>query len=379
MDKYVAFIPARGGSKSIPLKNIKPIAGKPLIHWTVEAALGCSKIGKVYLSSDSNEIRAVAERLTDPRLEVIERNPSTATDTATTESAMLDFSSKHTFDNIILIQPTSPLLTSRQLTEAIDKYERDGVDSLLSVVNQKRFLWKSHSLTHITPINYNPLHRPRRQDFEGFLVENGAFYITNRHSLEKTGCRISGNTAWCVMPDSAYTEIDEPIDWIIVEQLLIKQQFNNIKLLVTDVDGVLTDCGMYYTENSDELKKFHTRDGMAIKLFKENGIPTAIITGENTKIVKHRAVKLGIDDVYQGRNKKLSALEELRSKYGLHYSEIAYVGDDIIDIPVLKKVGLSLCPADAVPAVKGVCDIVLKTPGGHGVIREVFELWSPYV
>ena len=377
--KYVALIPAREGSKSIPLKNIKSIAGKPLIHWTIEAALDCSKVDKIYLSSDSNEIRAVAERIEDPRLEVINRSSYTATDTASTESVMLDFASNHTFENIILIQPTSPLLTSRQITEAIEKYEREKASSLISVVNQKRFIWKHHSPTLITPINYNPLHRPRRQDFEGFLVENGAIYITDKISLKLTECRVSGDTTWYEMPESAYFEIDEPSDWIVVEQLLLRQQFNNIKLLVTDVDGVLTDCGMYYTEKGDELKKFHTRDGMAIKLFKDHGIPTAIITGENTKIVKHRAFKLGITEVYQGRTDKLNALEEIKRKHALHNFEIAYTGDDILDIPVLKKVGLSLCPADAVHAVKEVCDIVLKTPGGQSVIREVFELWNPYV
>lgn len=376
MNKYVAFIPARGGSKSIPLKNIKLIAGKPLIHWAIEAALGCSKIDKVYLSSDSNEIRAIAEQLSDPRLEVIDRDPSTATDTATTESAMLDFAKYHTFDNIILIEATSPLLTSRQLTEAIDKYEHTNAGSLISVVNQKRFIWKQHSSRLVTPINYNPLHRPRRQDFEGFFVENGAIYITSRRSLKQTKCRLSNDTTCYEMPESTYIEIDEPTDWIIVERLLINQQFNNIKLLITDVDGVLTDSSMYYSENGDELKKFNTRDGMAIKLFKEHGINIAIITGENTKLVTRRAHKLGITDIYQGYNNKLIALESLKNKYNLNYSEIAYVGDDIIDIPILQKVGISFCPHDAVPSVKKICSITTKTNGGNGVLREIFENWQ---
>ena len=224
--KFVAFIPARGGSKSIPLKNIKPIAGKPLIHWTIEAALGCSRIDKVYLSTDSNEIREVAEQIKDERLEVIDRDPSTATDTATTESAMFDFAKDHDFDNIILIQATSPLLTSKQLSEAIEKYEKSGAESLLSVVRQKRFIWKQHLPENVHPTNYNVLHRPRRQDFEGFLVENGAFYITNRFSLEQTECRISSDINFYEMPESTYFEIDEPTDWIIVEQLLIFQEEN---------------------------------------------------------------------------------------------------------------------------------------------------------
>lgn len=370
MDDYVAFIPARGGSKSIPLKNIKPIAGKPLIHWTIEAALGCPLIDRVYLASDSNKIRAVAEQITDPRLTVIDRDPSTATDTATTESAMLDFSSTHTFNHIVLIEATSPLLTSRHLIAAIKKYEATDACSLISVVEQKRFVWKDGF-----PVNYDPRQRPRRQDFKGFLVEIGAFCITNHLSLEKSKCRISGAVESFLMPENTYHEIDEPTDWIIIEQLLITQQFKNIKLLVTDVDGVLTDCGMYYTEKGDEFKKFHTRDGMGIKLFREAGIPIAIITGENTEIVKNRAIKLGIIDVYQDCTKKLLALESLRRKYKLDYSEIAYVGDDILDIPVLSLVGLSVCPSDAIPAVKEMCTFVTKCAGGQGVIREIYEMW----
>lgn len=147
------------------------------------------------------------------------------------------------------------------------------------------------------------------------------------------------------------------------------------KLLATDVDGVMTDCGMYYTEKGDELKKFNTRDGMAIKLFQDREVQVAFITGENTKLLKTRADKLGVECVCQGRNEKLPAIEALRKKYNLNYSEIAYVGDDIIDIPVLKVVGFPMCPADAMSSVKDVCTTITKAKGGEGVIREIFELW----
>ena len=209
MDKYVALIPARGGSKSIPLKNIKSMAGKPLIHWAIKAALNCPKIDKVYLSTDSNEIARVASLIKNKKLEVIGRNPSTATDAATTESAMLDFSKDHDFENIILIEATCPLLTSRDLTNAINIVEsNEYASSLISLVEQKRFIWKSHSPTLVVATNYNPLHRPRRQEFEGFLVENGAISITSKKMLEATGCRVSGNTTYYVMSEDNYYEIE---------------------------------------------------------------------------------------------------------------------------------------------------------------------------
>lgn len=152
--------------------------------------------------------------------------------------------------------------------------------------------------------------------------------------------------------------------------------FKQIKLLALDVDGVMTDCGMYYSENGDELKKFNTRDGMGIQLLRDNGIKIAIITKEKTKIVERRAKKLNVDDLFQGADNKLLALEELKNKYDLDYSEIAYVGDDVNDIPVLKKVGISICPNDAITDVKKICEYVTKKEGGNGVIREIYEQWS---
>lgn len=383
MRKYVALIPARGGSKSIPLKNIKKIAGKPLIYWTIEAAINCSKIDKVYLSTDSEKIIDAAKNIGNEKLEIVGRSPETATDTASTESVMLEFANSHDFGNIILIQATSPLLTSKDLEEAITIFEDSKADSLLSVVEQKRFIWKKSSDSFVKPLNYDPLNRPRRQDFEGYLVENGAFYITSKKLLQKTECRISGNVAYYKMPEETYYEIDEPADWEIIEKLLfsrkkvnqdLEKKLKNIKLFITDVDGVMTDCGMYYSEKGDELKKFNTRDGMGIQLLREKGIKTAIITKENTKIVENRAKKLKVDDVYQGIVDKLSVFEELKKKYSLEYSEIVYVGDDINDIPILEKAGVSFCPNDAVDEVKDICDNVLSKKGGKGVIREIVEI-----
>lgn len=385
MRKYVALIPARGGSKSIPLKNIKYIAGKPLIYWTIEAALACSMIDRVYLSTDSIEIKNVAEQITDKRFEVIERTPETATDIASTESAMLEFSREHDFKNVILIQATSPLLQSGDLSRAIEIYEQKKADSLLSLVEQKRFIWREDVDGFVKPLNYNPAQRPRRQDFDGYLVENGALYIISKEALERTKCRMSANIAHYKMPEETYFEIDEPSDWMIVEQLLITRQestqsldqhLKNIKLLITDVDGVMTDCGMYYSENGDELKKFNTRDGMAIQLLREQGIKTAIITKEHTQIVERRANKLKFDEVFQGIVDKMAVLESLKNKYGFDYSEIAYIGDDINDIPVLEKVGFSFCPNDAVDDVKKICTAIAKENGGNGVVREFYECWN---
>lgn len=382
-DKYVAFIPVRGGSKSIPLKNIKPINGKPLVYWVIDAAVTCNSIDKVYVSTDSLEIQKAVEeyKLLNPqsdKLLCIDRAPHTATDTASTESAMLDFADHYDFEHIILIQATSPLLTSKHLDEAIASYETDGNDSLLSVVRQKRFIWEN-TPEGGRPVNYDYLNRPRRQEFDGYFNENGAFYITKKNLLLKSSCRISGSIGLYEMEEETYFEIDEPSDWMIIENLMsrtAKKDNKNskpIKLFVTDCDGCLTDNGMYYSENGDELKKFSTLDGLGFGLLHGAGIASAIITGEDTQLVKRRAEKLKIQHLHMGIKDKLPVLKEIINELGITLDEVAYVGDDINDIEVMKHVGLSFSVPNARIEAKQVADIVVSTKGGEGAVREAIE------
>ncbi|MES2884947.1 MAG: acylneuraminate cytidylyltransferase family protein [Pseudomonadota bacterium] len=220
--RYVAFIPLRGGSKSIPLKNIKPIGGKPLAWWTVEAALGCAAIEQVFVATDSDAIRECLAPLTTARLSVIGRSAETATDTASTESAMLEFAAAHPAEHIVLIQATSPLLTSDDLNRGIALFEQLEADSLVSVVPQKRFIWARDAEGFGQPQNYNPVKRPRRQDFSGYHVENGAFYISGREGLIRTGSRLFGRIAAHEMCEESYYELDEPSDWAVIENLMVR-------------------------------------------------------------------------------------------------------------------------------------------------------------
>lgn len=216
----VAFIPVRGGSKSIPLKNIRELCGKPLVYWVLKAASGCPQIDCIYVSTDSEQIKNVVEAFQLPRVVVIGRSPKTATDTASTESAMLEFADRYRFDHIVLVQATSPLLTSEDLTRGFERYSSKETDSVLSAVIQKRFHWKMEENGFFAPDNYDVYRRPRRQEFEGYWVENGAFYITSRESLLKSKNRISGNIRVCEMSEESLWEIDEPVDWFVIEQLL---------------------------------------------------------------------------------------------------------------------------------------------------------------
>jgi len=151
-------------------------------------------------------------------------------------------------------------------------------------------------------------------------------------------------------------------------------KLGRVSMLAMDVDGVLTDAGMYYTESGDELKKFTTRDGMGIKMLQAAGLVTAFITREKTAIVERRGQKLAVPEVHQGVDDKLAVLTTLAKKYGLTLDQVAYIGDDVNDLEALRAVGFSAAPADAMPSVLKAVHYVCKKKGGEGAVREIADL-----
>jgi 3-deoxy-D-manno-octulosonate 8-phosphate phosphatase (KDO 8-P phosphatase) len=154
----------------------------------------------------------------------------------------------------------------------------------------------------------------------------------------------------------------------------LTSRLKRIRLFATDVDGVLTDAGMYYSESGEELKKFNTRDGMGIKLLQRAGVITAIVTQERTKLVAWRGEKLMIPEVHQGVMDKLSLVREMAERHGLTLDEVSYIGDDINDLATLKAVGFSATPADGLPQVVRAVDYVCAKKGGEGAVREIIEM-----
>ncbi len=146
------------------------------------------------------------------------------------------------------------------------------------------------------------------------------------------------------------------------------------KLILTDIDGVWTDGGMYYDQTGNEFKKFNTYDSAGVLLAKIYNIPVGIITGENTEIVKRRAQKLNVDYLFQGTKNKLSILNEICNNLSIDKSEVAYIGDDINDIQILEAVGYSGAPASAPHFIKELTNIKLTKKGGEGVFREFVEI-----
>jgi 3-deoxy-D-manno-octulosonate 8-phosphate phosphatase (KDO 8-P phosphatase) len=147
-----------------------------------------------------------------------------------------------------------------------------------------------------------------------------------------------------------------------------------VQLLVMDVDGVLTDGGIYYTERGDEVKRFDVRDGQGLVLLRQAGVLTAVITRRRSEIVERRADELGIVEVHQGATDKRAVLEAVLARRGLSASDAVYVGDDIGDLPAMQLVGLPVAVADAVPPVKRAAAYITRTRPGHGAIRELCDL-----
>ncbi|OUP34630.1 acylneuraminate cytidylyltransferase [Bacteroides sp. An19] len=375
--KTIAFIPVRGGSKSIPLKNIKPFCGKPLVCWNIEALEDCPEVDEVIVATDSDKIERVVTSQSYKKTKVYRRSAENACDTASTESVMLEYihyAQLPSDDIFMLVQATSPLTETVHFTEALTVYGKGEYDSILTCVRNYRFFWNEDG----TSMNYDYRNRPRRQNFSGMLMENGAFYINKVRNILESGNRLSGHIGIYEMPEYTATEIDEPNDWVVLENLMRKHVLSKrkevkIRLFLCDVDGTLTDGGMYYSENGDELKKFNTRDGMGFQLLREVGIKTGIITSENTKIVENRAKKLKVDFLYQGKRDggKLAVTKEICEQLGITLDEVAYIGDDINCMELLEAVGVKACPADAYEEVKAIPDIHIMTrKGGDGCVRE---------
>ena len=383
----VAFIPVRGGSKSIPLKNIKPFCGRPLIYWNLEALQQVDAVERVIVATDSDEIETAASGFGFPKVEVYRRCPENATDTASTEAVMLEYLEAHPEDDaelFMLVQATSPLTRAEDFSQALVLFsaiqkESQRYDSLLSCVRSKRFFWNSDG----TPLNYDYRARPRRQEFDGLFMENGAFYINRVGNIRKDKNRLSGNIAVYEMPEYSSVEIDEPDDWIVAEAVMrrnsperIVRKAADIKLFLSDVDGTLTDAVMYYDRNCNEWNKFNTHDDKGFELLRDRGIKTGVFTSANFAPVECLADKLKIDFLVQDVNNrgKLAAALGLCEKLDISLDSVAYVGDDIDCGELLEAVGFAACPGDAVSSIRGIPGIrVLSRSGGCGAVREFID------
>ena len=377
--KKIAFIPVRGGSKSIPKKNIKIFCGKPLIYWNLIELENCNQVDEVVVASDSEDIISVVEGFKLSKVVIYRRSNENAQDHSTSESIMLEyinFAKLDLSDVFMLVQATSPFTKSNDFSNGLKMM--NSYDTVFSCAKIKRFIWDKDS----NPLNYDFKNRPRRQDFDGTFMENGAFCISLVSDIIKYNNRISGNIGICEMPEYTFVEIDEPEDWIIAERLFLKNNyslnnydFSKIKIFLSDVDGVLTDAGMYYTEKGDEIKKFSTYDGMAFKILQKRGVKVGIITTEDRQLNRNRAQKLSLDFDFHGADDKLKIIKELCKKQNINLNQVAYIGDDVNCFELLSNVGFPACPKNAVEKIKSIPNIIqISQNGGSGAVREFVEI-----
>ena len=220
----IAIIPARGGSKGLPGKNIKTLAGKPLIAHSIIHAKEAKLIDKVYVSTDDKKIAEISR---DYGAEIINRPEELAGDTASSESALIHAveqieATGVTIDLVVFLQCTSPIRTEKDIDNGIKKVKTEGADSLLSVSPSHRFLWQEVDGI-AKSINYDYRHRPRRQDMQPQYVENGSIYIFKPWVLKELNNRLGGKIALLTMSEAASWEIDSLLDFEIAESLLKKQ------------------------------------------------------------------------------------------------------------------------------------------------------------
>lgn len=382
MAKSIGFIPLRKGSKGIKNKNKRKIAGRPLFSWVLTEAL-FSELDEVYVFTDDTEIidYIKAEYYWNSKIKTVLRSEENAVDTSSTESAIFEFCSNEaiSFDIFCLLQATSPMTTATDINACLDKIKKDNFTSALTAVKTHRFIWNADG----TAKNYDVFNRPRRQDFEGLLVENGAVYATKKEALFESKNRISGTVGVVAMPEETLAEIDSMTDWKIVETLLFERQKRNkrpnrIDHLVLDVDGVFTDACVYYDSEGEMAKKFNMRDGMGLEILRQHDVSVIVITSENSELVKQRMKKLKIENAFFGVKDKYSFLRHFATERAISFNSMAYCGDDVNDLANICSVGWSFVPQDAVMEVKPHADLILANKSAEGAIRELCEFILKY-
>ncbi|RUL87166.1 acylneuraminate cytidylyltransferase [Tautonia sociabilis] len=380
MSDIIAVIPARGGSKGLPRKNVLPVAGKPLLGWTVEAARASRLVGRVVVSTDDPEIAAVALRF---GAEVVDRPAELSGDSASSESALL-----HTLDVLrgregyepdllAFLQCTSPLTAPEDIDGTIEALERQSADTALAVVPFHYFLWRPDG----TGINHDKARRPLRQEREPQFLEAGAVYAMKVPGFRAAKHRFFGKTALYEMPAERRWEIDDPADLEIAGALLRRREAadrqarlpDRLGALVFDFDGVFTDNRVTVLDEGREAVVCDRSDGLGLERLRRAGWPMLVLSKESHPIVSSRCAKLKLECI-QGIDEKLPVLLRWLESRGVSPEEALYLGNDVNDLPCLGAVGCPVAVADAYPEAIEASRIVLSRPGGRGALRELADL-----
>lgn len=397
--EVLAIIPARGGSKGIPRKNIREFAGYPLIAYSIQAALNSRLVTRVIVSTDDEEIALVARQF---GAEVPFMRPSDISQDITLDlpvfQHVLDELAKtegYQPDIVVQLRPTSPIRPDGLVDEAVQiLFDHPEVDSVRGVVpsgQNPHKMWKidpksgmMQGLLELAGIK-EPYNAPRQVLPETFW-QTGHIDAIRPHVIMQQNS-MSGKNILPVMIDPIYTvDIDKPTDWQRAEWLVWygglemvtpgnkrRKLPDRVDLIVFDFDGVMTNNLVYVNQDGVESVAANRSDGMGIVRLRKTGIKAMVISTETNPVVKARCKKLKLPMI-QGVDNKDVVLREYLETNGFNPNNVIFVGNDINDVPCFSIVGCSLAVADAQPVALRQADIVLQHSGGYGAVREVCDL-----
>ncbi|MBT2483394.1 MULTISPECIES: acylneuraminate cytidylyltransferase [unclassified Microbacterium] len=375
--KTVAIIPARGGSKQVPRKNLQRVGGVPLVERAVRAASAAAGINLVVVSTDDDEIAAVS---TAAGARVIRRPAEISGDTATSESAILHALDQleqqgERFEVVAFLQATSPFIPSDALGQAVEEVRADRADSAFAAFETYGFLWRHGDDGGALAINHDAAHRPRRQDREPHHLETGAFYVFRAEGFRESRHRFFGRTRIVEVPEWTAIEIDDEQQLRIARSLAALHEAPQaipVRAVVTDFDGVHTDDTAIIDADGGERVRVSREDGMGVALLRRAGVPMLILSTEVNSVVRARADKLRVP-VLHGIDDKEAALRAWAREHDLDLGDVAYLGNDVNDLPALRIVGWPIAVANAHPLVLEEARVVLRRRGGEGAVRELIE------
>ncbi len=377
MSVVAAIIPARGGSKGVPHKNLRPVGGVPLIVRAVRAAQAAPSLDLVVVSTDDEGIAAAAACA---GARIVRRPAELAGDSATSESAVLHAlnvlaESGVEVSTVAFLQATSPFIPSEGIEDAVADVRTGRFDSVFSAYQTYGFLWQRTDAGEAVGINHSASHRPRRQDREPHYLETGAFYVFDAAGFRTTGHRFFGRIGIVPVPERTAIEIDD-LDQLAAASalapLLDAPVAIPVRAVVTDFDGVHTDDTALVDQDGRELVRVSRSDGMGARLLREAGIPLVILSAETNAVVRARGQKLHAH-VIHGVDDKAAALRDWAQQTGVDLAACAYLGNDVNDLPAMALVGWPVAVADARAEVRATARVVLSNPGGSGAVRELAD------
>ena len=398
--EVLALIPARGGSKGIPRKNIRDFAGAPLIAYSIAAALQAQHVTRVIVSTDDEEIAAVARQwgAETPFLRPTELAQDDITDLPVFQQALAwlaEYEAYHP-EFVVQLRPTSPVRPVGLIDDAIElMLTNPQADCVRGVVpsGQNPFkMWQiepdSHQLKPLLSLpNVKEPYNAPRQELPKTYWQTGHIDVIRTSTILEKGS-LTGDVILPILIDPRYTvDIDTPSDMVRyaglmqdpelkpIDPLKSRRQFpSQPQLLVMDFDGVFTDDTVITDQDGRESVICSRSDGFGLDMLRQHGkVHALILSREENPVVSARARKLKLE-VYQGVQDKAQAIQQLIKERNLAQAEVIYIGNDLNDLPVLPYVGYFACPQDAHSEVIRRADLVLSKPGGCGAIRELVEI-----